>query len=1229
MPDSPRNLDESGPDRREIAGEVPPMTSQEFLRHLRRLGVEIRTKDGKLLVAAPAGTVTAVMQEELRRYKAELLELLLAQDASEEELCSPLTFAQQRLWLIDRFAPETATYNIPQSWTIENAVDVEAFQRALDRLVERHRALRTRFEVRDGEPVQVVMKRGKIPLKFTDLTGEMDVVDKEGLVRKSLAREGRVSFALDHAPLIRFHIYRLEPSRFVIAFDVHHIVADQWSLDILKRELVALYAEATSGVDAGLAAIALQYSDVAERERSEAASLRLALPLEYWRERLKGAPPLLELPFSKMRPAVQSYEGLTLRVNLDSLLTRELRQLAARSQTSLYLLMLAAFVTVLYRYTGENDLCVGTPITGRKLREEEALVGLFVNLLPLRCTVDPMESFEQLLRRMSETVPADFEHGNIPFQKLVTELHPHRSHSYSPLFQVMFALNPKGTTADDEQEETFIGISKFDLTVQITERAETLDVFFEYRTDLFARTDMEQFSKHFRRILQSIVKNPKATVCEVEVLTAEDVAAFRTWNATWLEFDRGVTLVDLLEAQAKVHPDTIALYCGEVSYSFGELHQRANYLAALLRANGAGPGCFVAICLDRSELLIVSMLAVLKTGAAYLPLDPKYPEQRLAYMLADSRTRLLIAQRDALSAKLSADCPELTILFADEMLSAFVGATNVDRDALSARATPEDAAYLIYTSGSTGKPKGVVIEHRNAVALIEWAKICFGPELARGILASTSVCFDLSIFEIFWPLSAGGTIILVKDVLELPRSLHAEKVTLVNTVPSAMSALLEAGLPSSVNTVSMAGEILPTELVDRVYATGVERVFDLYGPTETTTYSTYGLRVRGAEATIGKPIGNTQIYLLDDNLRQVPPGALGEIFIGGEGVTRGYLDRPELTDERFLFLPQVGTEGRLYRTGDMSRQMQDGSLVYLGRRDQQIKLRGHRIEIGEVEAALREVSGISMVAVVLQKRGESDALVAYVGEEGVGTAACAGYRDELKRRLPAYMLPALIVPMDKMPLTPNGKIDRKTLGSMREPDAARGGAHHGEAPNDFLEQWMANVWAHRLGIAQVARDDHFFDDLGGHSLVAFEIFAEIEARLGIAMMLATLFQAPTVKLMAAAILRQGWKDSGRIAFVARELMPVVANRVIYLIGPEASKTIETVQLAGERVMAVGSLTPGMTSEDVEMWAGEIVSFEATRPALVLVSSLAESDQCRRLGSCLTRAGFASVSVRTI
>jgi amino acid adenylation domain-containing protein len=1063
--------------------------------------------------------------------------------------------------------------------------------------------------MRNGEAVQVVLKEVDVPLHFTDLSSEVNVEQREQRLKALLIEEGRKTFSLDHAPLIRFHLFRLTPELHVVFYNVHHIVADQWSLDTLKRDLSRLYADALHVEAAVLPVMPIQYLDVAVRERSEETRQLYERQLDYWRTRLQGVPTLLELPFSGPRPPEQGFAGNTLTLSMDPGLTRQLRQYAARSNTSLYLLMLQVFSVLLYRYTGQPDLCIGTPITGRKRRDEENVIGLFVNMLPLRVTVDPAEPFNDFVKRSVNAVLSDFEHSDLPFQKLVSELHPQRSSSHSPLFQITFALNAKGAVTEEEQQETYIGISKYDLTLQISEQANTLDAHFEYRTDLFAPADMERFAHHFVRLATSVVEGGETAVGSLNLLTSKDVALYEQWNATEMNFDRSQTLVSLFEQQAIATPGQAALCCAGTMMTFAELHAQVLRLAQALSEHGAGAGSFVAICQDRTPELIISILAVHKTGAAYLPLDPKYPEDRLVYMLEDSGALLIVAHRNALTEKLTSICTTVHVVSPTE--EPIVAHRNDGRDA-----SPDDAAYLIYTSGSTGKPKGVVVEHRNAVALIAWAKSLFQPKSLRGMLASTSVCFDLSIFEIFLPLSTGNVIVLVNDLLELPKSPHAERVTLVNTVPSAMQALLQAGLPSSVQTVCMAGEFLPTELVDKVYAGGAEQVFDLYGPTETTTYSTFTLREPGASATIGGPISNTRVYLLDEYKMLVPPGASGELYIGGEGVTRGYLNRSELTSERFFLLPEIEPQGRLYRTGDMARQLADGRLVYQGRRDGQIKLRGHRIELGEIESALREISGAGQAVVVVQKRGAGDALVAFLvaaPDTNIDISQCMA---ELRKRLPGYMIPSEIMLRAELPLTPNGKIDRKALSAVVEAPAA----HGIELPQDLLEQWLANIWSERLGKQSIARDAHFFDDLGGHSLVAFEIFAAIEKRLGVAMMLATLFQAPTIELLARAVRRLRWKEPKYIQFVSAG----AGGAVIYLVGKISPSSI-----TGRREIRIMSNSDQALTLDASELEREIAVYEAARPALVLMAQRSAEEFTRKLATALGQSGFDKIEVEIV
>lgn len=1211
-------------DRRQPPAEVKPagrlaeMTTAEFLEHLKLLDVDVRAKDSKLLLTAPAGSLSTEIQQELRRRKPEILAFLLnATELAKQEYLAPLTYAQQRLWLVDKAAPQSSVYNIPQSLILPGDVVDEALRRAIHRLAERHEALRTRIEVRNGEPAQVISRHLEIPLETTDLSS-LDAESQQMQLLALLVEESGLPFALNQAPLVRFHAIRLGPGRQLIFYNIHHIVADQWSLGILRRDLSALYTEAVSGQPADLPPLPLQYSDVAAAERSKAVTDLHSRQIEYWRERLQDMPTLLELPFAKSRPPQQSFSGATFSFQLEAEITKQLRELAIRTGTSLYLLLFTIFASLLYRYTGQKDFCLGTPLTGRKRRDEEDVVGLFLNMLPLRCILDPKEPFDRLLRRVKNAVLTDFEHGDVPFQRLLMELQPKRSAAYSPFFQMTFALNHGGADIADEQRGVFIGTAKFDLALEIAEREDTMNAHLEYRTDLFTQSDIEGFGEHFVQWIESVVSAPEGEVGALPILTRKDREAFRRWNSTELDFDRKATLSSLVERSMKDHPEAVALCCGETTLSYRELKDRVDRLAASLYARGVESRSVVGICLHRSPDVVVAILAILQAGAAYLPLDPRYPVDRLAYMLEDSAARLVIAHRNDASATLSRDNPRLEFLFVEDEAWPSEQPKGQGSTVSLHPPQPSDPAYLIYTSGSTGKPKGVVVEHRNVVALLAWAKDFFDPEALRGILASTSVSFDISVFEIFLPLITGNTIVLVNDILELRGAPHADRVTLVNTVPSAMKALLAGGLPPTVRTVCMGGEFLPASLVDSVYAAQVAEVFDLYGPTETTVYSCCARRAPNARPSIGTPIGNTRIYVLDESLRQVPPGVVGELFIGGAGVSRGYLGKPELNAERFFVLPEIEPDGEIYRTGDYARQLDDGSLVYLGRRDQQIKLRGHRIELGEIETALRQVAGSPTVAVILQKLEAGEALIAFVeGEPGsLDIKACAA---GLRERLPAYMVPNRIIVSPALPLTANGKVDRKMLVHLIEAKTLEF-----EPPQDLLEQWLANIWAVKLGKNEVARNDNFFDDLGGHSLTAFEIFVEIEMRLGIEMGLAILFSAPTVELLADAIRLRPWKRPRHFSFVA----PGSSNSVCYLFGQSAAEWKDKLGFDGHRSMLI-ELPARSSDGDSEDLALEIDRFEAARPPLVLVAEDAIRETIQNLVGKLTQIGFATVSVQLL
>ena len=1184
-------------------GRLDALSVEQFLQLLESLGIELRSANGKLQLTAPAGAMNAELQEAVRGRKPELLAYVNAREAGIERF-APLSFAQQRLWLLDRYSPNTAVYNIPQHWQIRGPVVLEVLQGAVVQLCRRHSLLRTRIEMRGRDPVQVIMAGIDCSVVYTDVSAGSDVETALEIAYQRLVEDGRRPFDLASGPLIRFHLYRLAHEHYLISCVVHHIVADQSSLNILQRDLSELYRAGLRGDTAALPQLTMDYASIAEEERRHAGGLLRQREMVYWRERLRDMPTTFSLPFAAQQPAATTERGARISRRFDARVTANIRSAAAGANTSAYFVMLTVFATLLYRYTGIEDICLGTPLSTRMKREHENVVGLFINMLPLRCRISPAASMSQMLDQMRNAVLSDFEHGSVPFQKLVAELHPERSAS-SPFFQVLFALN---AGFGEEMQEVDLLISKYDLTLQISEQRDTYTAHFEYRTDLFAQEDIEAFSRTLFALTDSMTRAPETPVGLLEVLSPEDRQTLDRWNDTALAYEQRETLVSLFFRQAGLHPDAQAILSASGEFTYAELAAEVERIAAELMVAGARRGAYIAVCLDRTPRLIASLIAVLKVGAAYVPLDPGYPENRLLYMLKDSGARILVAAGDELSERLVAARPGLSRIDPNV-------ATSASKSSASALIEPEDAAYLIYTSGSTGEPKGTVVEHRNTVALLAWANTFFDAGSLRTMLASTSVCFDLSVFEIFLPLATGNTMVLVRDVLELPSSAYADRVTMINTVPSAMNALLHGSIPAGLRAVCMAGEFLPTELVNRVYEAGVAQVFDLYGPTETTVYSTAGRRVYDASPTIGRPIANTRTYVLDEQRMRVPPGAIGELFIAGSGVSRGYLNRPEMTAERFVDLPMIEPDGKLYRTGDLVRYTADGSLEYHGRRDQQIKLRGHRIELGEIESALREVTGSSQTAVVVQVHSAGAMLVGFVHRADAGDET--NWSEGLRRRLPAYMVPARLQCLPDFPMTPNGKIDRRALEAFEFDRQAVAVMY----PKDMLEQWLANIFAAQVGVPTVSRNAHFFDDLGGNSLMAFQIFVDIERRTGAVLMLAVLFEAPTVEQLANVIRRHGSRGLNHIKLIAAGS----SERVTYVAGDSKAAVPDASVSNDGRTMSVGTIEASQLPEVLH----EMTLFEVTRPAIQLVASREDSNLMEAWALGLRRANFASVSTRIV
>jgi len=1029
----------------------------------------------------------------------------------------PLSFAQERLWFLDRLEPGSATYNIPLAWRLGGALDRAALERALGEIVRRHEALRTTFAEVDGTPAQVVAPFGGFTLPVEELSG-LGEADREAEVRRRAAAEAARPFDLSAGPLFRAALLRVDAEEHVLLISMHHVVSDGWSMGVLLRELSALYGAYREGGESPLRELPVQYADYAVWQRERLAGEALERQVSYWKEQMAGAPELLELPTDHPMPPVRTYRGASVPVSFSLDLLERLQALGRTESATLYMTVLAAFQVLLSKYGAGEDVVVGSPIAGRTRREVEELIGFFVNTLVLRTDLGGDPSFREALRRVRDVTLGAYEHQEVPFERLVAELQPERSLSHSPLFQVLFALQSAGG-GDGGGGSALPGLrasrvgadlegAKFNLSLSLSTTAQGLRGVLGYSTDLFEPGTIERMVGHLERLLEQVAADADVRLSRLDLLgEGERALVLEEWNRTAAEYPADRCIHELFEAQAARTPGAVAVVVEDESLTYAELNERANRLAHHLVRLGVGSEARVGVCLERGIEMIVSLLAVLKAGGAYVPLDPAYPAERLAFTLADSGVVALLTQESLRSTLPLAD--GVTVVSVDGA-AAEIAAESADSPAR--RAVPRSLAYLIYTSGSTGIPKGVAIEHESAVALLSWAATVFTAEDLSGVLAATSISFDLSVFEIFLPLSLGGRVIVVENALALPQSAAADQVRLVNTVPSAIAALLKSdGIPSGVRTINLAGEPLRAELVDALYARGgIERVYDLYGPSEDTTYSTWTLRSAGGPTTIGRPISNTQAYVLGAALLPLPAGVPGELYLGGRGLARGYLGRPGLTAERFVPDPFSGEAGaRLYRTGDRARWRADGTLEYLGRLDAQVKVRGFRIELGEVEAALRRGPDVTDCVVLARNDALGDTrLVAYV----VGGAGADALRAHLRRSLPEHMVPAAFVSLDHLPLTPNGKLDRKALPEPDDAPARRGY----EAPADETEEAVAGIWSDILRIERVGRWDNFFE-LGGHSLLAVQVISHVRQVLDVEISLRTLFARPVLADFAQEI----------------------------------------------------------------------------------------------------------------
>jgi amino acid adenylation domain-containing protein/non-ribosomal peptide synthase protein (TIGR01720 family) len=1067
--------------------------------------------------------------------KRELLAQLLQKKAiasNPSKSIFPLSQGQQALWFLYNLAPQSWAYNTLFTARIRSEVDVTALQRSFQTLISRHPSLRSTYTEQHRQPLQQIQDSPDVPFEQIEASAwSWDELNSQ--VRESAYRP----FNLEQELPLRVCLFTRSATDHILLLVIHHIASDFWSLLVLMDELRVLYPAEKAGISASLPPLTTSYADYVQKQAEMLAGARGEQLWHYWQQQLAGELPVLKLPTDRPRPPIQTYEGASHHFKLNEELTQQLKSMAQQEKATLYMTFLAAFQVLLYRYTGQEDILVGSPTFGRNFSEFSEVVGYFVNPVVLRSQLADNPTFKEFLSQVRTTVLGAIAHQDYPFGLLVDRLQPNRDPSHSPLFQVTFAFQKPQrceeiakllTLSDTEFRVNWGGLElepfdipqqegQFDLFLEMVELDESLLGAFKYNTDLFDAATIARMEEHFRTLLEAIINNPEQRLSELPLLTpAERDQLLVEWNKTQVDYPQNQCIHQLFEAQVERTPDAIALVFENQELTYRELNHRANQLAHYLQKLGVAPETLVGICVERSVEMVVGLLGVLKAGGAYVPLDPAYPKKRLGFILEDAEIAVLLTQQ-SLSQALPAHNAKVVFLNSDwEKIIAQESQEN-PRSSVSA----DNLAYTIYTSGSTGRPKGVAIAHRNTVSVIHWTPTVVTPAQMQGTLASTSICFDLSILELFVPLSYGCTIILVENILQLPSlpASVAERITHLNGVPSAIAAMVQTHtLPPSIVSMTLGGEPLHNTLVQRLYQQShLKRIINIYGPTETTTYSTCKVVERGVEETIdlGRPIANTQVYVLDQFLQPVPISVTGELYIGGAGITRGYLNRPELTAERFIQNPfSDDPKQRLYKTGDLVRYRPDSSLEYLGRRDYQVKVRGFRIELGEIEAVLSQHPTVREAVVTVQADSPTDKrLVAYIVPNQCPDQSklINELRQFLKEKLPDYMVPAVFVILDAMPLTPNGKANRRALPA---PDLSHlTPANTFVAPRTATEEVLAKIWAEVLGLKQVGIHDNFFE-LGGDSILSLQIVSRAN-QAGLQLSPQQLFQHQAIAQLAA------------------------------------------------------------------------------------------------------------------
>jgi len=1045
----------------------------------------------------------------------------------------PLSSGQQRLWLLDRLQPGSSLYNVAMAWRIDGELDEAVLASSLTDLAARHDVLRTTFPAVDGVPQQVVSTPATVLLEVDDLSG-LSESEREQHALAVIAEDSQRPFDLARGPLFRARLVRIGPMHYVLSLVVHHIIFDDWSLGVLLREVAEIYRANATGTVPRLEEVPIQYLDWAIWERGRTGDEGLAQQLDYWRCQLDGAPTSIDLPVDHPRSRIADVSGSSVHVQVDATVVRALEEVGREEGCTLFMTLLAAWQILLYHYSGQSDIVVGAPIASRRFQETHSLIGFFLNTIALRTDLRGDPTLRAVLGRVREIATSAYANRDVPFDSVVDELRPERRNSQSPLFQVWFA-------ADDASSEEFrlgaatctsvpitSATSKFDLSLFFNSMGGHGELVLEYNSALFERATAERMLDHLKKVLDDLGRRPDRKLSEVDLVgPVERDKLLRQWNNTAANIVDEVLAHRLFERQVRQSPDAVAAIFGEQQISYLDLDRKAEAIARLLRRSGVAPGEFVAVAISRSFEMLASVLAVLKIGAAYVPLDPGHPAERIRVILDDLGTPVILTDRN-----LRNRFPLSTSKLID-VEGAQREQAEDDRPRCQTRLSADAIAYVTYTSGSTGRPKGICMPHRAVTNLVGWQLTAYGRRsLGYRTMQFASLSFDVSFQEIFSTLGGGGTLVLIsederRDVHGLIHLLHRYRVNRLFIPAVALQQVAEgyqaAGrLPTELDTVIAGSEqLLATANLVRFFSDlGSCRLHNEYGPSETHVTAAFTLPGVPSEwpawVPIGKPIANTRVYVLDTQLRPTAIGVRGEVYVGGLGLAHGYLNRPELTAAHFLPDPFARTPGaRMYRTGDLARYLPSGDLEFIGRADSQVKIRGFRVELGEVETALERHPDVRATLVKVTDRGLDDKrLVAYLVPNGGCAPTASELRRFLRSALPDYMVPSAYVVLERFPLTINGKVDQRKLPipgkeyrDVEEPLVA---------PRDELERGLVADFQLLLGVDRVGMHDDFFE-LGGHSLIAARLVWTIGNRLGMEISLSAFFKQPTVDGVARAV----------------------------------------------------------------------------------------------------------------